>query len=219
MKNVTAQQQDPLTQVYTHNVFQERFKEEIHNAERNNGTFSLALIDIDYFEQINNTYGRDIGDEVLKMIPRMLVDKIPEQGKIFRDGADEFVVLLPGIEKEQTFLLFEDLRKQVDQERTFSESEKSSTVTLSISAGIASYPDDGQQGQEILRKAKDAIHRAKMTGRNKVCLAREERMVTKTSHYTHGQLERLSYLAKKEGLGEAVLLREALDDLLRKYDV
>ena len=63
----------------------------------------------------------------------------------------------------------------------------------------------------------DALHRAKTTGRNKVSLAREERMITKTSHYTQGQLERLSELATREGVGEAVLLREALDDLLRKY--
>jgi hypothetical protein len=69
----------------------------------------------------------------------------------------------------------------------------------------------------VLRKAEDAMFRAKTVGRNKVCLAREERMVAKLSHYTQGQLNRLSQLAKKEGVGEAVLLREALDDLLRKY--
>ena len=62
------------------------------------------------------------------------------------------------------------------------------------------------------------MYRAKNTGRNKACLAREEKMVTKTSHYTQEQLELLSKLVKAEGVGEAVILREALDDMLKKYD-
>ena len=62
------------------------------------------------------------------------------------------------------------------------------------------------------------MYRAKSTGRNKVCLAREEKMMTKTSHYPQEQLERLSKTAKAEGVGEAVILREALDDVLKKYD-
>jgi LysM repeat protein len=61
--------------------------------------------------------------------------------------------------------------------------------------------------------------RAKKNGRNQVCLAREEKLMPKTSHYTQAQLEKLSLIAEKEGVGEAVLLREALDDLLKKYDV
>jgi len=59
--------------------------------------------------------------------------------------------------------------------------------------------------------------RAKKSGRNQVCLAKEEKLIPKTSHYTATQLERLSIIAKNEEIGEAVLLREALDDLLRKY--
>ena len=90
-------------------------------------------------------------------------------------------------------------------------------MPTTISIGIASYPKDGNRGQEILRKAQDAVYRAKAGKRNKVCRAREERMVTKTSHYTQGQLQRLSQLAKSQDVGEAILLREALDDLLRKY--
>ena len=83
---------------------------------------------------------------------------------------------------------------------------------------MASFPDDGDDPAILIRKCSEALYRAKVRGRNQVALAREEKMVTKTTHYTQGQLEGLSRLAKREELNEATLLREALDDLLRKYN-
>ena len=77
--------------------------------------------------------------------------------------------------------------------------------------------DDASRYQELMRKAESAMYRAKYAGHNKVALAREEKMVPKTSHYTSDQLKRLSALSKREGIGEAILLREALDMLLKKY--
>ena len=71
---------------------------------------------------------------------------------------------------------------------------------------------------ELIRRCGEHLDHEKVGGRNKVTLAREKKMVTKTSHYTLGQLEGLSRLAKREGLNEATLLREALDDLLRKHN-
>jgi predicted signal transduction protein with EAL and GGDEF domain len=76
-----------------------------------------------------------------------------------------------------------------------------------------------RSGTELLRKADQALYRSKQMGRNQVRLAYEERMLPKTSHYTQTPLERLSRLAEREGVGEVVLLREALDNLLMKYNV
>ena len=70
-----------------------------------------------------------------------------------------------------------------------------------------------------MRKAESALFRVKQNGRNKVLLAREEKMIPKTSHYTADQLQALTKLSKREGIGEAILLREALDMLLKKYDI
>jgi diguanylate cyclase (GGDEF)-like protein len=219
MEPTTSMSKDQLTGAYTHDAFQECLPQAVEQAEQQNSGFAVVQVDIDHFEDINNTHGHAIGDEVLKTIAQTLIQGIPATGKVFRHGGDEFAMLLPGVEKEQAFLLFEGLRQAMYKDHPLTAQGTSAAVKLSISAGIASYPDDGHVWQDVLRKAKDAIYRAKVTGRNKVCLAREERMITKTSHYTQGQLERLSALAKKEGIGEAVLLREALDDLLRKYDV
>jgi predicted signal transduction protein with EAL and GGDEF domain len=78
---------------------------------------------------------------------------------------------------------------------------------------------DGHLKSELLRKAAQALYRAKVTGRGKIRLAYDEKMVPKTSHYTQTQLERLTKLAGERQVGEAELLREALDDLLTKDGV
>jgi len=83
--------------------------------------------------------------------------------------------------------------------------------------GIASCPVDGNAADELLRKADQALYRAKLAGSNQVLLAQDERMVPKTTHYTETQLERLSNLAEEMEVKEARLLREALDDIIKKY--
>ena len=92
-------------------------------------------------------------------------------------------------------------------------------VRQTITIGLATAFEDASRTPELIRKADSALFRAKVGGGNRVALAKEEKMVPKTSHYTQDQLQRLSRAAKQEGIGEAILLREALDMLLKKYDV
>jgi diguanylate cyclase (GGDEF)-like protein len=208
---------DKLTGILNYEAFLEALDHQISGLDEEKGGFSLALIDIDMFKRVNDEHGSEIGDEVLKRVARHLVDSAPPRARVFRYAKDEFLVLMPGIEKEEAFLVLERARGGFAGEHELTAGKKKAGVSLSLSIGLAACPDDGTVGQEIVRKAGDALHRAKASGRNRVLLAREERMITKTSHYTQGQLERLSLLAKREGVGEAILLREALDDLLRKY--
>jgi predicted signal transduction protein with EAL and GGDEF domain len=92
-------------------------------------------------------------------------------------------------------------------------------VQLTCSIGLASYPVHGQIDVELVREADQALYMAKAAGGNKVALPlADSRMITKTSHYTATQLERLAHLAKTVKRNEASLLREALDDLLKKYN-
>ena len=128
------------------------------------------------------------------------------------------MVLFDTMEKEQAFLRIEETRKLFDAPQEIKLNKKSSTMDVTISCGVAAYPDDGLKSNEVVRKCCEALYRAKISGRNKVSLSREEKMVTKTTHYTTGQLDGLQRLAKREGLNEATLLREALDDVLRKYN-
>ena len=210
---------DSLTGALNYQTFLEEFDKRMVESDKTERPLSLALVDIDFFERMNDEHGREGGDEVLKAVTAHLEESAPEGSEVFRYAKDEFIVLMPGVEKERAFLSLEQMRTAFDGEHDPAVSKEKGKVRLSLSVGIATYPDDGSKPQELIRKATDALYRAKMLGRNRVCLAREEKMVTKTSHYTQGQLERLAHLAKREGVGEAILLREGLDDLLRKYSL
>ena len=184
----------------------------IAEAKEQDNPFVLTMLDLDHFSKVNAQSGHQAGDEMLKAITEHLVQMVPENTNIYRIGGDSFAMLSLGADKESVFL-------QVEAIRSGCNVKASDDVKITMSIGIASYPDDGVRLQELQRKADGAMYRAKTTGRNRVCLAREEKMVTKTSHYTTDQLQRLAKLAKQENIGEAILLREALDMLLRKYDM
>ena len=195
----------------------EKFEEDMKKKKKKNlygGPVSVAVFDIDLFMAVNTNYGHETGDEVIRVLGDVLNAVFSgKTDQVYRLGGDEFAVIQDGIEKEQAFLNMESARKNFESEKRLDKINPHPT----ISAGVAAYPDDGATKQEVLRKADDALFRGKQNGRNKVMLAREEKKIPKTSHYTQGQLERLSVLSGKEGVGEAVLLREALDDLLKKY--
>lgn len=177
------------------------------------GKATLVMIDLDNFLPVNETFGHEEGDRVLITIGETLKAKLPKDALLYRYGGDQFAVLFgAGYEKEDVFLLMNELRAEA-----VCPLPDGSLQT--VSAGIATAPEDGELPGEIIRKADAAMIRAKRTSRNKVCLAREEKMVVKTAHYPQDMLHRLTKLSKREGASEAILLREALEQLLRKYDV
>ncbi len=183
------------------------------------GEFALVLLDIDMLFALNRDFGLEAGDAVFRLIADEMRSLFPEPSLLFRDTRDQFDILMPGADKEAAFLLSEQLRRRICEVRLPFSSAEGQPLLQTVSVGISSYPDDGSRSADVLRRADSALMRAKKSGRNRVCLAKEEKLIPKTSHYTSAQLERLSETAEKVGVGEAALLREALDDLLRKYDV
>jgi diguanylate cyclase (GGDEF)-like protein len=176
-------------------------------------SITIAAMDLDNFLAVNDRYGYAEGDAVLIAAGKYFREQLPEGAKLYRYAGDMFMILFaPGTEKEEAFLMMEQLRKNYPVA-----THDGSRQTITI--GIASAPEDGARPAELVSKADGALYRAKVNGRDRICLAREEKMVTKTSHYTVDQLQRLTKLSKREGVGEAVLLREALNALLKKYDV
>lgn len=171
----------------------------------------ITLFDLDHFMRVNDQFGYEAGDSVLIETVRYIMDNLPDEGKLYRVAGDEFAILFRDMEKESVFLLMEKIRSGY-------ECRLPDGSQMSISIGVAAAFEDAVRYQELFRKAECAMFRAKLSGRNMVALAREDKMVPKTSHYTKEQLARLNRLSKDEGIGEAILLREALDMLLKKYD-
>lgn len=209
----TAREKDPLTGLPRKAEFDDLLGTAIGDSG-GDSLVSLAFFDVDRFLELNNKYGHEKGDEVLLSVAKLFSVELKEnRAQMCRVGGDEFAVILRKMEKEEAFLRLERIRTRVPDLKGFEDMDPKPTISI----GVATYPDDGATRQEIVRKADDALFRAKSGGRNRVALAREEKKVPKTSHFTQGQLDRLAALSTKEGVGEAELLREALDDLLKKY--
>ena len=183
------------------------------DAEANGEVVAIALIDCDKFDHINKDFGTDEGDRVLIEAGKYIRESLPEGAKVYRIGGDEFAILFRGtLEREEIFLLLNDLKNNYAVQTP-------DGVRQTITVGMATAFEDANRCAELIRKADGALFRAKVAGGNKVSMAKEEKMVPKTSHFTQDQLQRLAKLAKREGVGEAILLREGLDLLLKKYDI
>lgn len=208
---------DDLTGLLNRKKFQLDVEKEISSAKDGESLFSLVLTDVDFFKKLNDNYGHAIGDDALIKLARHFEKAIGDQGRVYRYGGEEFVIILKNAEKEKAFLIMENVRTTFPGNIETTIKGKKTLVDFTFSTGVATFSDDGMESREILRQADQALYRAKINGRNIVCLAKPEKMVTKTSYYTQSQLKRLSEHAKDQAVGEAVLLREALDDLLLKY--
>ena len=183
------------------------------DCEANGETVVVALIDFDKFMHINDDFGVAAGDNVLIETGKYIKENAPKDAKVYRIGGDEFGIIFKGLtEREDIFLFLNDLKNNFNVKTPDGAAQ---TITI----GMATAFVDANRYAELVRKADGALYRAKVQGRNRIAMAREEKMIPKTSHYTQDQLQRLAKLSKREGIGEAILLREALDMLIRKYDI
>lgn len=208
---------DTLTGLLKRDAFDASLHGAFLAASRANTPLAIAFFDIDHFLQANETYGHAGGDAIIATIADTASQIVGSRGQLSRYGGDEFACLFENTEREQAFLMMEQVRSAIEALREFSFGDSTVEAKVTITGGVAAYPVDASDENELFRKADGALYRAKNTGRNKFVLAVEERLVPKTAHFTLTQLERLSELAGEQSVSEAMLLREALDDLLVKY--
>ena len=180
-----------------------------------NATVSYLEIDLDDLHSLNTDVGRPAGDRFVNgaaaAIGRTAAQEKWLAGRV---GGDEFALLLPGVPLEQAFLRAEKLRTEIGEALKKAVPERRCTTSI----GVANYPRDAKSSEELARKADLALYAAKEQGGDAVSLTPGENMVLRSSYYPTAQLGRLRSLAERLKKKEAVLLREALDDLLRKYD-
>jgi diguanylate cyclase (GGDEF)-like protein len=205
-----SQATDQLTGLPVRVAFEEALKQAIAASEG----VALALLDLDNFKEINDEHGYAAGDAVLRAIGPLLEASAP--GRAFRLGGDEFALLLPDATLEQAFLKVEGLRAQVQAELRAPASGGERPVT--IKAGVAQIPRDAKDQRGLVSAADGALQAAREVGRNTVCLPPNEEMVMKSAYYPATSLRRLKALAERLKRSESRLLREALEDLFRKYD-
>jgi diguanylate cyclase len=178
-----------------------------------NQQVSLALLDVDNFAGINEDYGHNGGDDVLRTLERVLLGSVPSEAMVARIGGDEYAVALPDTPAESALILLEEIRSH------FSARQPSPSVPrkVHLSAGIASRPPHAQTTQELLQAASEALYRAKSEGRGRVAIYMESKMTLKSNYYSKSSLEKLSKLSSALNKTEASLLREALDYLFIKH--
>lgn len=153
---------DSLTGLYVRRYFMVKLHEEFHRAERYKNMLSIVMADLDRFKNINDTYGHDAGDRVLKAIGKFLQQNIRDVDVVARYGGEEFVVMIPEAAKDAARSLSERLRKNL------SEMKIEDLPPITISLGIATYPYDGTDPEDLIKKADAAMYAAKRAGRNQV---------------------------------------------------
>ncbi len=142
---------------------------EIDRNRRFKGTFSLLMIDIDYFKEYNDRLGHLKGDRVLCTLSNLIEINTCQIDVVSRYGGEEFTVILPGIEKENAKIIAGKLRELIEHYH-FPEQEGQPSGNLTISVGLASFPEDAETAKELIDKADKALYKAKESGRNRVCV-------------------------------------------------
>jgi diguanylate cyclase (GGDEF)-like protein len=160
---------DGLTGLYNHRYLQEKLDEEFQRVTRSNNPFSVVMVDIDRFKTVNDTYGHESGDVVLKHVAEVLKGNLRESDWVARYGGEEFLIFLFGADKHAAFQVMEKTRMAVERfEMLLPQHDR--TVHVNISCGISSCPFDGSAKDELIQKADSALYRAKANGRNQTVL-------------------------------------------------
>lgn len=165
---------DALTLMFNRRYFQLKLKEEFLRAKRYEKPFSVVIMDLDRFKEVNDNRGHLVGDEVLKLVAEFLVSTVRESDIVARYGGDEFVLLLPETTRESAVVLSERLRRDLEER---DQPEQLAEITASL--GIATFDPASPQRteEELLRLADGALYQSKHKGRNRVTHADDQSFV------------------------------------------
>jgi diguanylate cyclase (GGDEF)-like protein len=161
---------DGLTGLYNHRHFHERLALEVERSGRTGSALTLFMIDVDHFKKYNDRNGHPAGDEVLRQLSRVLADGRRVNDFCARYGGEEFAVVLIDTSKLAGYQLAEKLRERINL-HAFPHAEKQPAGALTVSVGVASFPEDAGDSEALVRSADAALYKAKDAGRNRVVLA------------------------------------------------
>lgn len=162
---------DPLTKLFNRRYLDETFPREISRAERSEAPLAVLIMDIDFFKKVNDTYGHDGGDAVLTAFAKLLSSKIRKEDIACRLGGEEFVLILPSATQELALARAEEI---CEATRRLSVPFQNQTIQVTVSIGVAMFPDHGDVPETLVQKADEALYEAKDSGRDRVVLYKGE---------------------------------------------
>jgi len=160
---------DDVTELYNARYLLSTAENEIRRADRYGNSLSVIFLDLDRFKLVNDTHGHLLGSRTLRNLSKLLLECIRQVDTLARYGGDEFTILLPDTGHEAAVAVAERIRRYVDSYRF--EGGDGGPLSLTISAGVASFPQHGRTREELLDAADKAMYRAKSLGRNRTCSA------------------------------------------------
>jgi two-component system, cell cycle response regulator len=161
---------DDLTKLANRRRFMEQFTNEFERVKRYKGELSFLILDLDFFKHVNDSHGHLVGDSVLVQIANVMKESVRSSDLVARYGGEEFALLLPETSSKGCRIYAERIRKRIENTK-FEAAGKQIQVT--ISGGIASFPEDSADSvDELWRKADAALYQAKKNGRNRIELAK-----------------------------------------------
>jgi diguanylate cyclase (GGDEF)-like protein len=170
---------DRLTGLYNFGYFHERLREERMRAERYHRLLSLVIFDIDHFKKYNDANGHPAGNEVLKKIAQILKEEKRDVDIVARYGGEEMVLILPETSRRHAADLAERIRRRIS-ETLFENMESQPSGKLTVSAGVATFPVDASDEDDLVQKADNSLYQAKTQGRNLVVAFKPSITVTLT---------------------------------------
>ncbi len=165
---------DGLTGLYNRQFFDSSMRREIKRADRYGLTFSLVLLDLDNFKQVNDRHGHRVGDEVLSACSEIIRESLREIDVPCRYGGEEFALILPETERAGAFIVSERIRSDVE-ERFRTGPVRNDPLNLSVSGGVSIYPIDSSTEEDLVNMADQALYRSKREGKNRITLHPDEK--------------------------------------------
>lgn len=157
---------DGLTELYNHRYFQEQIRMQVEQSKRYSHTFSLIIIDIDFFKKFNDTFGHQSGDAVLRQVAQTLKKNVRSTDIVCRYGGEEMSIILPNTGKDEALSTAQKICERVASKKFKLAGDKETNVTISL--GVSTFPYDGDNASTIIEAADKKLYKAKNNGRNQV---------------------------------------------------
>jgi diguanylate cyclase (GGDEF)-like protein/PAS domain S-box-containing protein len=159
---------DPLTGLYNRRYLEEALNRELHRAQRAGRLFSLVMLDLDHFKHFNDTFGHQVGDILLKEAAGTIKSRVRAGDLACRFGGEEFALIISEVDTQGTYRCVDNIREAIKHLALHHRGQTLGTIT--ISAGIATYPAHGNNAEDLMRAADDALYRAKKDGRDRIMI-------------------------------------------------